>query len=469
MACSVTDEQWAELVAAAMGRAAALEAAQEAVAAGMATCRPDAPGATSADQPTGDDPFAVSAWLSERAAREVTAGRGIQLADGDYATVLPVRSRHWVAQLEQWLTTPEGQAARRRCKVGADMVRWVAVDEADHADYATGREVRTSNASVAQRISARPDVLAKRPRGISATAVHRVRWFLDVTGWEQTIRTGRYLTSAERAAAQRRHGRRQLLGASVRSLTTPTGQALVRERMTAAETRQRRRYDRLKKAMGTATRACAAADSSRQPRSGVVTRSLQGSSGNQARERARAARTTARSTHEPIPLPAQRLAAGLLARVPRLRQAPTRPLAREVAPLAARGWTVHDVLAVIDAYDREHDLPPISVAAQRNPLGLLVHRIRRACSGAGAAPSATPRPDHTLGLRLPAVTPPQDRDRTDCHPPTSSPAYTARRATKTLPNQERSSITDINLAAARRRGSLGSRWHQSLIDTGGVP
>lgn len=461
----VSAARWESLVAEAIARAAALQAVEDAVANGLVSCRPDSPAAagSAAEVPAGADPYAVAAWLSERDARAVTAGRGVQVADGDYAGVMPIRTRHWEAQLIEWLASPQGDAARRQCAVGADMVRWVAADETAHADYNTGRELRTSHAAVARRLSARGEVLARRPRGITAAAVHRVRWFLQVNGWQESIRTGRYLRAGERAAIRARTGRKQLLGASVRALTTPTGRDLVQARAAAADHQVRARYARLKRLMGASVRGV----SSRQPRSGAGRGSLQGSCGDHARKRAGATRSTTRTTHDPMPLQAQRLAAALLARTPRLTNARTRPLVEAVAPLAEHGWTAYDVQSTIDAYDRDHDLPPVQVDSQRNPLGLLIHRIRRACAP-GPRPTSTPRPPAAVGLRLPD---------TSTVPETTQPAVTMHASTAYLQYRSRTDrpartqaparVTEHNLAQARRGGSLGTRYQQHLLDTTG--
>jgi hypothetical protein len=64
----------------------------------------------------------------------------------------------------------------------------VARQDADAADGKTGREVRTSHATVAQRLR------------VTADAVRHARYVLEALGLSVTIVTGRYLTAKERAA-----------------------------------------------------------------------------------------------------------------------------------------------------------------------------------------------------------------------------------------------------------------------------
>lgn len=375
-------------------------------------------------------PGDVSAQLSENAARAVTAGRGVTVADGAYSGVLPVRTRHWLAEVRQWATTAECRDAARAARVGLKTVLAVAADEADHADYDTGRELRTAHASVAARIGLRPD------------AVHRARWFLTKHGWEKEIRRGGYLTRTERAAARARHGRKQLLGASVRALTTPRHLALQQARAQAAAGRQRARYERLKRAMG----ASICRFSSRQPRSGRERRSLQRSSVVQARKRARTrGSSTSKQASGAYPVEAHRLAAGLLAQLPtglvhRIERH-LGVLVAAVAPLAATGWTVHEVLHVIDTYDRQQGWAPIPVEQQMRPLGLLIQRITRACV-----------PDKRPGRGRQGVLPtvPEPEYRTTGTPAAESAAYVAyRRTTRDRPRPAQQDRHQRLVAAAR--------------------
>lgn len=147
-----------------------------------------------------------------------------------------------------------------------------------------------------------------------------------------------------------------------------------------------------------------------------------------------------------------------------------KPLVAAVAPLAACGWTVYDVLAATDDYDRRHQLPPVRVDAQRNPLGLLIHRIRRSCSP-GARPTGTPRPQRYANQVAPPVPEPQQRAQGGAERP--SDAYlqwrTAAAEARTSKPLRTRRTTEINLDRARRTRSLGTRWAQHEIDTRPAP
>lgn len=436
---------WDALVAVAMERVAAQEAAETAAAVAIGL-------PVSGDRFAGMSQGDISAQLSENAARAVTSGRGVAVGDGAYAKVLPVRTKHWLALLTEWVATAECQDAARAARVGLKTVLRVAADDADHADYDTGRELRTSHASVAARIGLKPD------------AVHRARWFMTKHGWQLEVARGRYLRGHERAAARARNGRAQLLGASVRALTTPQHLAVQDVRAEDAAAQHRARRERLQRALGRSV--CRV--SSRQPRSGAVSRSLQRSTRTKARKRAR----TSGSPHDqktPHSRAAHRVAARLLAEMPTAVKARCDRhlghLVEVVAPLADAGWTAYEVKDVIDAYDAENGWAPTRISDQRQPLGLLILRIRRACD-----PARRPMGGGRRGA-LPAV--PAAEDRTSSEPPSSAYLqFRTDRANSTAPSASRlervlqkARLNDQDRDRAAAALTLGSMWRN---ETGGA-
>lgn len=117
------------------------------------------------------------------------------------------RSR-WLTALTIMLATPEGDKVRREISVKAATVLEVAKCDADAADN-TGRDVRTSHASVAERL------------GCSTKTVQRARTLIMRLGLAIEALRGRYLTEAERIRAALTHGGRQTRCASTRHLTLP--------------------------------------------------------------------------------------------------------------------------------------------------------------------------------------------------------------------------------------------------------
>ncbi|KRC60907.1 hypothetical protein ASE14_08075 [Agromyces sp. Root81] len=122
---------------------------------------------------------------------------------GAYEGVRPWSSRDaWLRQVETLLGTDAGDQVRRELRVAADRVREVARSDAAVATSTSGRDVATSNRTVGRRL------------GISYRTVQRARAWLERMRLARTIEAGRYLTTAERAAAGG-----QLRAASTRALT----------------------------------------------------------------------------------------------------------------------------------------------------------------------------------------------------------------------------------------------------------
>ena len=115
------------------------------------------------------------------------------------------------------LATPEGEAARAHEKIAARKYVAVAIADRQAADYATGRNVTTSNVTAALHASE----LLGEP--VSERVAERARRLLIARGFAVEVVRGRYMTAAETAAAYALHGGFQIRAASVRAMTLPPG------------------------------------------------------------------------------------------------------------------------------------------------------------------------------------------------------------------------------------------------------
>lgn len=102
----------------------------------------------------------------------------------------------------------EGETWTQAC-VTIETILAVARMDAASADRLTGRNVRTANRTVARRL------------GCSFRTVQRARIIIESLGFSVTVERGRYLTTEEREAARKSHGRNQRRIASTRYLTVP--------------------------------------------------------------------------------------------------------------------------------------------------------------------------------------------------------------------------------------------------------
>jgi len=177
---------------------------------------------------------------------------------------------------------------------------------------------------------------------MSGKTVQRARTLLERLGLAVTVWAGRYLTTAERAAARRQHGGQQLRAASTRALITPKHAA----RLVPVENVQ-------------------------LPRRGQPTPRPHPSKKSPTRVTAR--RKAAQTT--PIPIGVQRLAAQLAQRMPWLARN------RHIGALAKllhrhhldadAGWTADRILRAIEIHNRASGQTIPDPADQRNPLGYL--------------------------------------------------------------------------------------------------
>lgn len=239
--------------------------------------------------------------------------------------------RRWLLAVSLAVLSPTGKAAIARMKSSRPLVMRVARQDADAADGKTGREVRTSHATVAQRLR------------VTADAVRHARYVLEALGLSVTIVTGRYLTAKERAAARAHHGGRQRRIASTRALTL--------------------------------TRAAAAIVARHLPRSGSDAPPSSDSSGL-PRHAGNPPRRRNRPPYPPIGLGWQKLAAQVVQVLPELGRRHVGNLARGLSrlPIDPSEWTGYGLVRLVELRNRDRGYTqPLEV---RSLLGLFLHQIR---------------------------------------------------------------------------------------------
>lgn len=248
-------------------------------------------------------------------------------------------SRHWLTAVKACLSAPAGREVLKATKITAATVLLVALVDARAADKRTGRGVATAHETVS--------ALAR----VSVSTVRRARGVLEALGLAVTVLPGRYMTNEEREAARRFHGGHQVRFASVRALVLP--------------------------------RHLASVQNEHLPRRGHKTPISPKQMGANARCRARRGRSAASFGSKavgPRPLPLQRLAGQLAARLPwtvRGRHVGALCDALAAEGVDPRDWTAGDLLAAIDQDYARRDWIPPAPADLRNPLGLLRVQLRR--------------------------------------------------------------------------------------------
>lgn len=245
---------------------------------------------------------------------------------------------HWLSAVKACLATPTGMEVLKATSITAATVLAVAQVDAQVADRRTGRGVATAHETAAA---------AAR---VSVATVRRARSVLQQLGLSATVLPGRYMTTEEREAARSFHGHYQRRFASVRALVLP--------------------------------RHLASVQNEHLPRRGENSPTSPKRMGTNARCRARRGRSAASQGPKdpPRPLPLQRLAAKLAARVPWVIR--DRHIGALCDVLVAEGvdphdWTAGDLLAAIDQDYAERDWIVPAGSAQRSPLGLLRTQLRR--------------------------------------------------------------------------------------------
>ncbi len=249
-------------------------------------------------------------------------------------------AKQWLHNVQAHLESPEGEAQRAAAKVHASTLLLVAAHDAGSADALTGRGVATSHRTVAAAI------------GCSERQVQRARTLLITMGFSAVVERGRYLTAEERQAARDHHGHRQLRMASERALVNPHRQSNVH-----------------------------------LPRRGDLGGTLTLRSNSPRRAQARAQATT--RTNDRPSLALQRLAAGLVQRLPWLGRT---HMGNVCSALAAAGvnpdlTTANDLVEILNRHHQRLGLASLAADAQQRPLGLLVHQLRAALPHVDEMPS----------------------------------------------------------------------------------
>jgi hypothetical protein len=275
----------------------------------------------------------------------------LEVPAGAYAPI-PVwtSSAAWFDAVMDALQTPEGEELRRQAKVAPDTLLRVANADRVAADVTTGRGVATAHETVATVL------------GMCKKTVQRVRGLLEALGLAVTVVEGRYLTVAERKAAERAHGGRQIRAASVRALTMPKDVAVENVHLPRRGSLSSKTPDL--KVKQTRASALKSAASRRPPASTKGTPSPKPS-----------------KLVQPRSLQLQRFAGQLVARMRWLGDG--RHIGRvcqmlEKCQVDPDRWTV---AAFIDAINRGNTTAGVSIvdpADQRDPVAYLAWQIRRA-------------------------------------------------------------------------------------------
>lgn len=302
----------------------------------------------------------------------------------------------WFDAVMDALRSAEGETARRRAKVAPDTLLRVAYADRAAADQATGRGVSTAHETVAARL------------GMSAKTVQRARRLMEALGLAVTVAEGRYLTTAERREAQLRHGGHQLRAASTRALTMPAGYRPPPSAHVAAGDRQSVENVQL------------------PPRRGVKGSShLIENSLTRARSRPRKATASRRPAETkmlramtpsgPRGIDVQRLAAGLIARMPWLDRG-GRHIGRLCAlierhGLAGQGWTARALVEAIDRGRVQLGVGLLDVDAQRDPLRYFAWLLGGTVPAGAPSPSAVLRDESRERARRQAIEAAEERAR----------------------------------------------------------
>ena len=249
----------------------------------------------------------------------------------------------WIEAVAADLDTATGRATLRQHHTSPAAVRAVAAADAHAADTATGRNVRTSHATVATRT------------GRSVDTVRRARRVLRDLGWSVELVRGRYMTLAERIRASLHKNSRQIRFASTRALTIPARARAVHpypcgvksfQKITSSVTPKPR-----KRAAGTP---------------------------NPARKN-KLTRPTA-----VVPVAVQKIAARLVQRMSWLDRGHEHlmGLSRGLMRCGVTAeWTTQDLMNALETDQRRHKLLPLPPDSQKNPRALFLHQLRRAITG----------------------------------------------------------------------------------------
>lgn len=248
----------------------------------------------------------------------------------------------WIQAVFQDLTTETGAGALSRHRTCAARVQAVSTADANTADTTTGRNVRTSHATVAKKL------------GCSVDTVRRARRVLRDLGWAVEITRGRYMTQAERILASLHKDTYQNRFASNRSLTIPARAVAVHPYP-----------EGVKKPSPKTSRVVPSARSR-----GTGTSKPQPKKTHPARPS--------------VSVGIQKLTARLVRRLPWLdrRDQHLMGLCRSLAQCGVtEEWTIQDLMNAMETDHRTRGLLTLPPNSQRNPRALFLTQVRRAITG----------------------------------------------------------------------------------------
>ena len=245
--------------------------------------------------------------------------------------------RYWLRSVSSVLKSEKGRALCKARRIAPDTCYAVAAALADFADSATGRNVAASN----RRIGAWAARKSDRPKPFSHDTVGVARQVLAELGMAVEVARGRYLSKAERLLAKSHHGADQIRAASVWALISP------READTRPYLPSR----------------------GFTPREGSCSRK----SPTRARKRTRAPFGRL-CNHQNRPLAAQKLAAGLVDKVPALDQGHIGAIVDVVMETVDyQRWTAADLIKLIDLDGQRRGI--MWPATITKPAAFLRHRL----------------------------------------------------------------------------------------------
>lgn len=272
----------------------------------------------------------------------------------------------WFDALLDVLSTPEGEECRAAAKVARDTLLRVAYADRKSADQLTGRGVATAHETVAAQL------------GMSTKTAQRARRLLERLGLAATVVEGRYLTTAERAAATARHGGRQDRAASTRALIMPREVVMVAPRRPVENVHL---------------------PSPRTVKSSSRVNDLSPTRALTRTRKATAPRRPARTTRKPPirstrprTLGVQKLADELATRMPWLLRG-----GKHIGhlcdvldrlQLVEHGWTALQIRERIDAHNRSTSTKSAAPSEQRDPLSYFAWMLRRAIAPGDLSPTA---------------------------------------------------------------------------------
>jgi hypothetical protein len=244
------------------------------------------------------------------------------------------------------LASVEGDSVRRRVSIAPATLLAVARADWQSADSATGRGVTTAHETVAEHLR------------MSKITVRRARQVIQELGFAVVVVEGRYLTTAEREAAHGVHGGSQLRAASVRALTIPKISPPVENEHLPFSQKGSSTSPVLKTKPKRARAQKTASRSKPRQRS---TKNLQ--------------------TRLPRPVAVQKLAAGLVSRLPWLARNTHIGHVCDVlirAGVEPDRWSASAVLGAIDTHVVSAGLRVVDPAGQRDPVAYFAWLLRSA-------------------------------------------------------------------------------------------